>query len=251
MNRTRRDLLKAGLTLSAVTAIQAPSSGLLGGEPVAATDARLIPPTPGPTSDVFGRRELAQHAEELQELFRYAKALQRQGDYKPAAVSLPFATIPMNVYMRLSEQQLAIPEPQIPGIFECFRRGWPHYTLLPDLERALAGLSHSGGKSYSQQVKELPADVPRARVASVLYMIDVDDPAFGYRTVANMLIDAVVGIENEWYRNVQLLPEPRQAYHKPLQGQVLREGFMLSLWAWRTGAGHAPHPGLATRERTA
>lgn len=174
----------------------------------------------------------------------------------PCAVSLPYATVPLNFYARLTKAQLDITEPRIPKLHSYMQNQWGNWYVNESINMLgdTLGLIPRGVEvlAAADDFTVFGPDgtpTPRDRVVSPRYVIDVDEPYFGMRTTANMIIDAVDGIWGEWRCRIEVAEQTCRNFHnvpiqtvsrvqvRKLQVHIVREAFMLEFFCWSTGAG--------------
>lgn len=247
MLSSRRDVLKQfgmGVALTQAAPL------LLGGEPVSTADALTAQRSGEIThGQQAGGRVDDIVADEAAELIKFHKRLSRVlPRTPPSAVSVPFATFPLNVYMKLATEALTIPEPKIPWLHHTVKGG--HDSPYP---RAIAKIVARKLKLISPviQIVDTPRDLnltlPNGdpmrydRVVSPKYVTDVDEPSFGMRTTATMLLDALCGIWKEWDNKIKAIadygPIKCQAVH--VQFWVHREAYASEMIGWNLGGGYA------------
>jgi len=260
--QSRRELLKGGLLATGVAITQALPTEVFAGDPASKLDAMKDLQLCAPS----GLRQISedytqQQAAELQELLAYRKRLyaarEQTGVTNPCGISIPYATQPLSFYARLTKQMLAIPEPNIPGLQQSMLQGWTFHVV--EMARA-----------YAKAIKLVPPQVEvveqftikqpngdpalRDRVVSPRYVVDIDEPQFSMRTTANMIIDGVDGIAEEYRNKMEAAwksardaqrrgaagftgPLRMQMQIKDIEVSVVREAFMLECFFWSTGAG--------------
>jgi hypothetical protein len=151
----------------------------------------------------------------------------------PAGMATPFATIPCNRYLRLTEAEQKLPAPEIPRLHELLLNG----LHVPD---ALAAIPIDRSIE-TEPLLPIPRH-SRCRVISPMYTVDVEEDWFSTRTTAAMYIFAAEAVWEGWARQLAALQDdtkqiaPRIVCQPgPLQASVIREGFMLQFMAWSTG----------------
>lgn len=181
------------------------------------------------------------------------------------AAAQPFAAYPLQMYLRLTKAHMAVPEPQIPLHHNLFTHMVPIYAETP-LANCCSVLGSRLGliPPYVDVVDPLDLKdpngnpIPVQRLLSYRYVTDIEEPTFGYRSTANMLLDATISV---WRALHKLIESARASLHEfkqnrpeevriqvtPFRTGVYREGFMLSFMAWIMGAGwmrYQPETGL-------
>lgn len=203
-------------------------------------------------------------SKEVEELVRYERrmrsaAKKRKLETGTQGASIPFATMPLNMYCRVSEAQLDTKEPQVPYLHWCFLKGanslLQHYALeyihqakiKPSFIELTQDLTLLGPEQQDNRVR---AD----RVASPRYCVDVEEHYFSMHVTGRMMIDTVTGIVSEienkvkqaiavWKSseqgsrpyNVAVQMEPPQFYCK-------REAFLLECFGWTRHVGWLTGP---------
>lgn len=256
MDRSRRDLLKMG-ALSMVAAAA----------PARYTQGEVIPrlTTPhdhtGYKPPLSGLRAIGQNYEpklqaEIDEILKFRDRLAHPPNVIQG-ISIPHATLPVNAYMRLTQEQLDAAEPQIPIIHTALVGGtaW----CIDDVSHALSVRlnAYPDMAELVDRINIRTADgslMPQDRVISPRFTIDVEEPYFGMRTTAAMLLAIVEGIRDEWQSKFQSAMDSyrtgKQAEGKSdvitrdmIRGQVTpiqifarKEAFMLDVMGWNVGA---------------
>ncbi len=263
---TRRDLIKTTMGMSAVAATQAWPTNLLAGdtlnrdEAAAAKQAGLIGPAPSLDAAGFSNEAMD---EEVEALVRYYHQLHRRikRDNVMRACSAPFATMPVNVYTRMTKQMLGLPEPATPHVHLGMlgAQPWSQYPLdyLAARVAERLGIIPAGVElvpAYRGIDLRMPdgEPAPRDRVLSPCYVQDVDDAHFSTRITAAIFLDIVTGIWQEWDSKIKAAREaaaemPGQPGEQRMQITTVtfslgREAFMIECFAYNVGAGfiHTP-----------
>jgi hypothetical protein len=177
-----------------------------------------------------------------------------QPPYGGWAGSVPLATLPCQHYARLTKRQLAIPEPHIPFVHNRCLIGYLGFidrVMELFADRLRLPPRDVDITPWLTLTKEDGSAVPRDRVVSTRYIVDTEEPDFGMRTTANMIIDSVEGIWKEWNSKVnyvkgqakelKLKQSSVMCQIKPIKAFLVREAFMLEFMAWNTGAGFIHH----------
>jgi hypothetical protein len=220
MTLSRRDALKGLLGASAIAAVQANPTAIYSGEPpdkAGAIEAKqeglITSPTEKRAVECAATDVLMAEAEQITVYRNRLHALREKKkledpEYPAApaqAISIPYATLPLNFYARRTKTQLAVPEPKIPNLHAGMTGGWGAWQAM-EVCRMLSEMWHvmPAGIDILRPCQEFTLKLPdgspclRDRVVSPKYVIDIDEPHYGMRTTANMFIDAVDGIWYEW-----------------------------------------------------
>lgn len=253
----RREMLLAGIAASTVSAIQAKSPGLIGA--AVATDeevGKTYPATELSTQETVTTGSVLLTGEridrEIEELARYARdLLSRSGGVIPLAANYPFNTTPVGYIVSPDQRHFAVPEPQTPLLHQSMLSGFTvFYFNQQRVSKFLSLLSDPLIRECADKmetVAEIPYNDQRteaSRICSMHYMADEDARFFGVRTTAEMLIDAIIGVELECVRQYKQLEKRGKVrmYRKPLQICCLRAEFMVSCLAYQVIGGYAEEP---------
>lgn len=252
-------MLRLGLLASGITAYQSTPTALLAGEAVT-RDASMAAAAVGEITNAhtgdLAKTAKAEWPEEIDELVLFGQRLKKAnaeaGHKTHTGIATPYATMPISVYMRLTEEQLAIPEPQIPRYhyytanYQCVDLlDWLAQTLAERLKLIRPAINVVDEITLLDLIEQ---PVPRDRVVSPRYIVDMDEPMFGMRTTAVMLLDAVAGIWHAWDAKIKTVLQTlrTQGGVRSLQCQVTpikiyctREAYMLEVFAYNIGAGFA------------
>lgn len=261
---SRRALLKFGLAGSAVALTQI-GTGPAGSPAEAAHRASEITPDPfssAPDPGRYGGR-LQQIAEEVRELITYRRRLyaarrkkvDEYGNECEEILSAVFHSVPLHTspppifHARLFKDQLAIPEPQITLLHEAMT-GYGNLTIAHAISELAKHLRLVPACAHVVDTISLfdrdNKPVPRSRVMSPRYTVDMDEPDFSMRTTANMIIDATDGIWGGWAERLHFAvalarqgctPMVTLFEVKPIEVRIVHDAFMLEFFAWSTGAG--------------
>jgi len=282
--KSRRDMLKAAAGIGTVTIIQASTAGAFDGQNATRDEILGAHVTSGlkAIGDEWEREKQAELLELMVYRDRLYAARRKYGENAaargsmfepPYGISIPMGILPMSFYARCTKRMLSIPEPKIPNLHTAFEQHWGGGASIADVCNSYAKLAKL--VPYGVEVVDKftlldPKGKPsRAdRVVSPRYVIDVDEPHFGMRTTANMIIDGVDGIANEWKSkmvaaynaagiaakmsddNEMILRTGRAVSKsttmakrirmqlKPIEVSVSREAYMLEFFAYSLGTGY-------------
>lgn len=256
MGMDRRDLLKGlgGLMLGAGAAART----------VTAADIKPLPITYQPLGERSGLRQIGEQylLEEIAELERFA-AHPVNEDLLPTALSVPFATLPMNIYTRLGDASYALPEPKIPVLADMLRNPRPG-QLDPAMQTLFVRqVRRSKLPAELTMVEDIPRRVPNIakevrvlgdRIVSPRYVVDVDEgKCKGGRSwnhlAAAMLVSMVYGAVDElvakWQAakdslaNGPTANDPHYTYFVYLRPEIWakREAYMVECFLHMISAG--------------
>jgi hypothetical protein len=148
--------------------------------------------------------------DEVLELERFA-AHPANKDLFPTAISIPFATLPMNIYARLDASRYALPAPKIPVLAGMLERPLPGQQLELAMQLLFVRqVSRSKLPAELMMVEDIPLKVPNIskevvvrpdRVVSPRFVTDVDEHkckgGSWNHLAASMLVGMVYGVVQE------------------------------------------------------
>jgi len=222
---------------------------------------------------VTGFKTYAPPPKEICELLTFWKRLRKEqtallpagvkGPYKHVTgISLPWATMPISMYMRCTGVETEIPEPQITMIHSAMLHQWNDYVAcaLNTIARAMHVLppgmelvDHPEFETPSgtdEQVRSRHKVILCNRVVTPRYSTDIEQHGFSMRTTARMLVDAAEGLWREWQTRIR---DSRDAIKKqkpgasvrlifratPMRCQCICDAYLFDFMAWNRGAGLA------------
>ncbi len=225
---SRRDVLMAGFTVGAGLSF------------VQAAHPKTLTTVPSQLSLVSVKEIHADKLKELHALRGYRRWMQANLEPQIAAISVPFATIPVTFYTRVTEKMLASPEPNISHLH--------HYmtvygeTGLPQKAVRDLFVSPKGIDVVTEIDLELHGvKIKPVRVVTPRYLIDIEEPNFSMRHTARILIEAAEGLSQECAHIVKPMNgfKGRKGQITQPKVSVILEGFMLQVMAWVNIAAYA------------
>lgn len=173
----------------------------------------------------------------LSEIERFETLMTGASLQLSSAVAVPFASLPMNRYMRLSPELLKLPAPKIEPLLTALRAD--DHTAFRAIMRALIDSRLQGYKPVRfEDVNwaDFRNDGRIIKVVSPQHTVDMDDGrAFNCHGLAELMINSARGISEEVIRQRAQDAAVFNCFeHMSADAYVRREAYMLTAFSWVT-----------------
>jgi len=176
---------------------------------------------------------LNEYLAEYNELVTYYKLLKANNLELPNAISVPYATEPMSMYMRIPEWQQTLDAPKIPLINQLMVTKDNSSGMLTTVINSLA----CGLKMMPKSVKivdkvdtsRIHKDCKSDRIVSPRFVIDTDSAAFSERVTANILFFIAEGIWEEARIKLRTALNAHKVMEKPGSPRIRAESTLIRL----------------------
>jgi len=168
-------------------------------------------------------------------------------------VSVPFATLPINMYVRQPTDHAKIKEPDLNKLRDCVRRHGGHaeiQAVVTELERRLSKAWGAGWDFVDEITVAAPGteEIRRERIVTPRYVCDMDDlcnyrmgmmllctvRAINYELVSKTE-DAVARAREEGVKGTRARKVQQRT---PIEVYAVKQAYMFEMFSWITAAGY-------------